>query len=633
MEGSSNAGAKPARSGRTMIIAAVIVIILIAAAAAVMLTQSSTPEKKPNNWLDRGFSLEIYYNSGNTARQTGCQLMKTNLESLNPGKIHITVTGLEWSQYLALQRSGSMPLFFLGWAPDYADPNDYTVPFLLSQGTYLRSLGYSSPFLDSMVKQSAIELNQTVRSNQLHEIALAVQKECLYVWMAQGANLHAENKWITGFEFNVMYSNLYYYLLNKTAGIPANPIDTFTYGEIAGNPDYLDPAQDYETAGGEVLQNVFETLVFYNGSHASEFIPMLATEVPTVANGGISADGLHYTFHIRDGVKFHDGSDLTAQDVKFSFERELRLNDGAGPAWILGEVMVPDYYATDVNGDPIYGSATFDSSGTMTGGISDQSVFDDSMWVIDDHTIMINLTVNDPAFVSRLAFNSASILSLNNTKANSANLPFSEDAFDWVNTNPIGTGAYKFVEFISNDHVAMDRWDGYWRAPAKIKNILLLQVPTDNARASGLIAGTLDAAAIPRAIQETLYSHTNIELTNSSTWNVNFLGLNQKINTTGLNKELNNVPADFFRDLTVRKAFAHAFDFNTYNTQVMKGMAIQPNGVVPKGMFGYFDDIPAYEFNLVKAAAFLKGTKIPTDSQFEISVLAELIARDQTLSI
>jgi peptide/nickel transport system substrate-binding protein len=615
-----------------MIIAVIIVVILVAAAAAVMLTQPKTEEAKPTNWLDRGFSMELFYNSGNTARQTGCQLMKTNLEALNPGKIHISVTGVEWSQYLALQRSGAMPFYFLGWAPDYADPNDYTVPFLKSQGTYLHTLGYSSPFLDAMVDQSASELNATLRAGQLHSIAQSVQKECLYIWMAQASNLNSMNAWITGFEFNPMYSNLYYYLLGKTAGIPANPIDTFTYGEIAGNPDYLDPARDYETAGGEVLQNVFETLVFYDGAHASEFIPMLATEVPTVDNGGISVDGMQYTFHIRDGVKFHDNSSLTAQDVKFSFERELRLNDPNGPAWILGEVMIPDYYD--------FGGAIYNSDGNLAKApdvvgsppalpiISDQAIFDNAMWVQDNHTLVINLTTNDPAFVSRLAFNSASIVSLTNTNAHSSNKPLSKTAFDYVNENPIGTGAYVFKEFIKNEYVALDRWDYYWRAPASIAHVLLKQIAVDSNRASGLLTGELDGAAIPRAIQQTLYGHANVVLTNSSTFNINFIGLNQNINTTGLDKTLNNIPSDFFRDLTVRKAFAHAFDFDTYNSQVMKGMAIQPTGVVPKGLLGYFDDIPAYEFNLTKAAAYLHVAKIKLEPQYANSILLDLILKD-----
>jgi peptide/nickel transport system substrate-binding protein len=420
-----------------------------------------------------------------------------------------------------------------------------------------------------------------------------------------------------------MYSNLYYYLLNKTAGTTSNPVDRYTFGEISGNPDYFDPAQDYETAGGEVLQNVFETLVFYNGSSASEFIPMLATEVPTIANGGISTSGLNYTFHIREGVKFHDNASvLTAQDVKFSFQRELKLNDPNGPAWILGEVLVPNYYS--------YGAGSFNSTtGVLSGGIDNQTVFDQHMWVINSTTIQFNLTQNDPAFVSRLAFNSASIVSLNNTNAHSANLSYSQAAFTYVNHNPIGTGPYKFVEFVADSHVAMDRNDQYWRAPAKIQHILLQQVPTDNARVSGLLDGTYDGAIVPRAVQETLYGAAGVELTNSSSWNVNFLGLNQDINTSALNPTLNDIPAGFFKDLKVRQAFAHAFDFNTFNTQVLKGTAIQPNGVVPLGMFGYNADIPQYAFNLTTAKALLKSAALPaTAATSTFDVISEFVAKD-----
>ena len=92
-------------------------------------------------------------------------------------------------------------------------------------------------------------------------------------------------------------------------GAGARDADTFIAGEIDGNPEYLDPAIDYETAGGEVLQNVYETLIFYDGASADTIRPACsATEVPTVENGGISADGLTYIFHIRENVKFHDGT-------------------------------------------------------------------------------------------------------------------------------------------------------------------------------------------------------------------------------------------------------------------------------------------------------------------------------------
>ena len=111
---------------------------------------------------------------------------------------------------------------------------------------------------------------------------------------------------------------------------------TFVESTI-GEPETLDPALDYETAGGEVVSNVYETLVWYNREKPAEFIPQLATEVPTVDNGGISQDGKTYTFKIRKGVKFHSGNELTPTDVAYTFQRGLLQGGTASPQWLLTE--------------------------------------------------------------------------------------------------------------------------------------------------------------------------------------------------------------------------------------------------------------------------------------------------------
>src|SRR2546427_7116155 len=101
-----------------------------------------------------------------------------------------------------------------------------------------------------------------------------------------------------------------------------------------GDPATLDPAVAYDTASsGTFLWNIYETLIFFIGGRTDLYEPMLATEVPSVANGGISADGKTYTFKIRPGVKFHDGNVMTPEDVPDSLLRFMVVDSDGGPAW------------------------------------------------------------------------------------------------------------------------------------------------------------------------------------------------------------------------------------------------------------------------------------------------------------
>ena len=102
--------------------------------------------------------------------------------------------------------------------------------------------------------------------------------------------------------------------------------DPTTYVEATfGEPETLDPALAYETSGGEIIQNVYETLIFYDGEATDKFVPMLAE------SWEVSEDGTTYTFKIREGVKFHDGADMTPSDVAYSFQRGLLYGGHSGP--------------------------------------------------------------------------------------------------------------------------------------------------------------------------------------------------------------------------------------------------------------------------------------------------------------
>jgi len=134
------------------------------------------------------------------------------------------------------------------------------------------------------------------------------------------------------------------YALLLYGGVVPNP----TVINVAENTDpasSLDPGLDYGN-GGEIESNIFSTLLIYNGSSTTNFVPMAASEVPSIANGDISSDYTSYTFHIRQGLRFSNGDPLTAYDVYYSIVRSLLFRgslgaEGFGDAdWIVAQYLV-----------------------------------------------------------------------------------------------------------------------------------------------------------------------------------------------------------------------------------------------------------------------------------------------------
>lgn len=372
----------------------------------------------------------------------------------------------------------------------------------------------------------------------------------------------------------------------------------FRYGTISGNYDSLDPAVDYETVGGEILQNVYETLVWYNGSSSSDLVPLLATEVPTEANGGISPDGMTYIFTIRDNVKFSDGTVLNASDVEYSFDRALMLNSPDGAFWMYGQVLVPNYYNTTINP-----ASSYDSAGNLVPSIK-ADVLDQHIWA-HDNKVQFNLTSPYPAFLSALAFNAASIVSEKYVEANGG---LTKAGYDFMAANTMGTGPYKVGEIKTDSYTKLVANDNYWRGAPNLKTIIITQYADISAMIMALQNGDLDAAAVPRSQKASVENIANISIIKGNpSFNIDFIGLNEKLNVTGADPTRTNVPTDFFNDSNVRQAFAYSFNYSKYINETMQGMGIQPNGVIPEGMFGYNASVPTFEYNLTKAAAALEN--------------------------
>lgn len=120
---------------------------------------------------------------------------------------------------------------------------------------------------------------------------------------------------------------------------------------MIGEPQTVDPAWAYDIASSELIFNVYETLIFYDGKSVDEFVPMLATD------WWISSNGSTYTFRVREGVRFHYLSPLTTEDVEYSFERIMVY--GQGCAWMLYDALF-NVWEVDLT-DPAFGQKIDDA--------------------------------------------------------------------------------------------------------------------------------------------------------------------------------------------------------------------------------------------------------------------------------
>ncbi|MFP4546067.1 MAG: ABC transporter substrate-binding protein, partial [Methanomassiliicoccales archaeon] len=167
-----------------------------------------------------GFEIVLYYNAGNSERELGCEMLAKNLEDLSDegyieGEIEVDIVTLDWPSYLDALYEGALPIFFLGWAPDYADPDDYVNPFLHSHGAFPYFLSLHNETLDEMIEEAAKQLDEDKRAAMYANITWACYNNSYYIWNSQAENFHVERAWVDGYYFNPMYSGQYYYELSK----------------------------------------------------------------------------------------------------------------------------------------------------------------------------------------------------------------------------------------------------------------------------------------------------------------------------------------------------------------------------------------------------------------------------------
>lgn len=162
------------------------------------------------NWVG---SINLYYNTGSSARETACLLLKDSVATASGGKVTVNVVALSWPAYLNLMNGGTLPVGDIGWLPDYADPDDYAVPYATSTGTFSGIIFYSNKTMDEQAALAASTLNVATRTAIYKDMDTTLYKQGVYLWLGQATTFHVERSWVHGWMFNPMFSgNMYYYI-------------------------------------------------------------------------------------------------------------------------------------------------------------------------------------------------------------------------------------------------------------------------------------------------------------------------------------------------------------------------------------------------------------------------------------
>jgi peptide/nickel transport system substrate-binding protein len=327
--------------------------------------------------------------------------------------------------------------------------------------------------------------------------------------------------------------------------------DTIVYAAYADIKDW-DPSV---AASMEVvmLSSVYETLTVYDTYGAKNVKPGLATSWST------SDDGLIWTFNLRKGVKFHDGTPFNASTVKYSIERTKKMKKGT--SYILGAI----------------------------GKLS----------VVDSYTVQVHL--KNPAPMDIILSSQYAAYIFSPTAATRGT--------EWfMQGNAAGTGPYMVDSWEKSQQTVLKKNDNYWGGWNKkhFKRVVIKVVLEKSTQVQMIKSGEADFASLaPVDSLPALRKSPGVEVLTPKSWkNSSFLINTKKFPTN---------------NLKIRKALQYAWDYSAVVKSIYNGLATVAEGPVPKNIWGHNPNLPKVDFNLEKAKQLIAESGIPK-SQLKLSM-------------
>ncbi len=337
-----------------------------------------------------------------------------------------------------------------------------------------------------------------------------------------------------------------------TQAAPAQPTaaapSTATFRVAIGvDPDTLDPAGQTTTTVQNIVDYMVETLVFLQPD--GKLAPGLAERWEQ------TADGKTHTFTLRKGVKFHDGTDFTADAVKTAWERLLNPN-----------LKVPLRAPFDTN-------------------------LVEAITAVDSGTLRVQLKTSFAPFVSLLAQTQMSVISPTTAKQ----YP------DTYNEEPVGTGPYKFKERRKGESLTLERFDGYWGRKPYYGTMLFRVVPEAATRESLLLANQVDMIILPPVSDiPALQRNSNVKVLLAESNRTIFVAM-----------DLTLPGGTPLADKRIRQALNYAVDKEGIIKSVLFGAAAPMDAPMASSLFGY-TKVGPYPYDPNRAKQLLQEAGKPT---------------------
>ena len=331
---------------------------------------------------------------------------------------------------------------------------------------------------------------------------------------------------------------------------PASPGTTL---RLAGDePDTLDPALVTDSTSAEYVVHIYSGLVSLDASLS--VVPDLAERWE------ISPDGRTYTFYLRSGIRFQDGTELTATDVVYSLERACDPQTGSPVASVyLGDIVGAN--------ERLSGRAA-----TISG-----------VKAVDERTVRITIVEPTATFLAKLTYSTAFVLDRSNVE--SSNWP----------SRPNGSGPFRLQE-LSSKQIVLQRNEHYYRDPPKLEKVVYSL--GGGSPMSMYENDELDMVYVGPADVERVRDPANVlsaELTVVPQLDIQYLGI--------------NVDRPPFDDVKVRQAFSLAIDREKITSVVWKDMRAPAEGIVPPGMPNYQRARPLLAFDPERARKLLAESR------------------------